>query len=72
MKGFFNFISIYFNTIKTNNEQILYFYYLIWLYNAFYISKLYSQLQANSKYTICIFEFFNNTIKYSIILKNKI
>ncbi len=33
-------ISIYFGRIKTNDQEILYLYYLVWLQKAFYLVKL--------------------------------
>lgn len=70
-KEFFGSIFTYFNIIKTKSWGILLLHYLIWLYSTFYISKLYNQLQTDSKYTTYIIELINCIIRYFIIFESK-
>lgn len=64
-------VLTYFGIVKINNQRMLYLYYLIQLYNAFYITQLYKQLQVNSKYSAYISEFINYIIRCSKISENK-
>lgn len=44
-------IFTYYGTIKTNDQEMLYLHCLVWLCNAFHITQLCEQLQADSEYT---------------------
>lgn len=70
-RRFLSLISTYFNTIKINGQEILYLHYLVWVCDAFHISKLWNQLQTESEYAICVVEFINCIIRCSIVLKDK-
>ncbi len=60
-------ISTYFGTVETNGRGILHLHCLVWLCDAFYITQLREQLQADSEYTAHVVEFLDRIIKCSII-----
>lgn len=70
-RSLFSPISTYFGMVEINNQGMLYLYCLVWFCNAFYITQLYEQLQADSEYTAYIVEFIDCIIRYSIIPKDE-
>lgn len=51
---------------------MLHLHCLVKLCSAYYITQLYKQLQANSKYTARIIELIDCIIRYSIILEDEV
>ncbi len=60
-------ISIYFGIVEINDRGMLYLHCLVWLSDAFHITQLRKQLQADSEYVVCVVEIIDCIIKCSII-----
>ena len=70
-RGLLGRVPIYFGIIETNGQGMLYLHCLVWLRDAYHISKLCDRLQADSEYAACVVEFVNRIIRCSIVLEDK-
>lgn len=59
-------ISICFKKIETNNYNMRYFYYLVWLKRALYLPTLYSKIPKNIDFCIRLLAFLKYIIKYFV------